>query len=600
MFLTTTDGQIFQIREGKAILGNSASCEIRLTGHGVEAKHCEISEDGAGKWSIKTLCDRPISVNGALLREGSLPISQHSRIQISTYDFEVWHSSASSPISKRLRAWLFDFEREIHNEILDKLRNLPPADETEDRERIEGELERRFRNTRIDPEPEAYLASQALSDILMNRIHGIGNKGIPDSIKADVIAVVARIEGMLKIGPAGVATDKIEKVEALMPWVMRTNASLLEPKLRRGLAEVLLRVHLIDFIFGFGPIGDLMQLPDVNDIMVLPSGFIFIERRGQMQDSGRKMLSPDVSHRIVERIITKEGRRIDEDLPMVDARMKHDGSRLHAIIKPLAVHGPALTIRRFSDRRTTLEELVALGTIPENVREFLAACVMARKNIVISGGTGSGKTTLLNALAARISPEERIITVEDTAEIRLFQTHIITLQARPANLEGKGEITIRRLVQNTLRMRPDRILVGECRGGETLDMLQAMNTGHAGSMTTVHANSAPDAIRRLETMTMVGDSNLPSRAIREQISSAVDIIIQITRMKDIRRVISVCEVVEFEQETESVIVEEVFAWRERRWKKGRIGQGRLEFTGYVPVFFDELLNHGAKMTCLVS
>jgi pilus assembly protein CpaF len=342
-----------------------------------------------------------------------------------------------------------------------------------------------------------------------------------------------------------------------------------------------------------------MRIPDINDIMVLPSGHIFIERQGRMQDSGRKMLSNVVSHRIVERIVTSQGRRIDHSSPMVDARVK-DGSRLNAIIEPLAVDGPALTIRRFSNKRITLEDLVDKKTIPKNVAQFLSACVAARKNIVISGGTGSGKTTLLNALAAKISPEERIVTVEDTAEMRLLQTHVITLQARPANLEGEGEVTIRKLVRNTLRMRPDRILVGECRGGETLDMLQAMNTGHSGSMTTIHANSAEDAVRRLETMTMEADSKLPSRAIREQISSAVDIIIQITRMKDIRRVISICEVGDFDEDTQGIVVEEIFSWRERRWKKGRFSSGSLEFTGYVPQFFDELLSNGAEMTCLVS
>jgi Flp pilus assembly CpaF family ATPase len=600
MFLTASNGSIFQIRNGRALIGSASDCSVRLTGQGIEPHHCEIAEDGAGKWSIVNLCRRPISVNGTVFDQGSLPLAQPSQVRISTHDFEVWESSNSGPIADTLRKRLFDFLNDLHTAVLDKLRNLPPAEnEKEERNRIEAELEHQFRNTRLDPEFETYLASQALSGMLINRIHGYGIDGIPVSIDAATAAIVSRIESLLKIGEATSAPEKTEKVEALMPWVLRSQPDLLRARLRRDLALALLREHLIDLMFGLGPLGDLMQIPDVNDIMVLPSGHIFIERRGQMQDSGRKMLSSVVSNRIVERIVTRQGRRIDHASPMVDARVK-DGSRLNAIIEPLAVDGPALTIRRFSDKRNTLEDLVARKTLPANVGEFLAACVMARKNIVISGGTGSGKTTLLNALAAKISPEERIVTVEDTAEMRLMQTHVITLQARPANLEGKGAVTIRDLVRNTLRMRPDRILVGECRGPETLDMLQAMNTGHAGSMTTIHSNSAQDAVRRLETMTMEADSKLPSRAIREQIASAVDIIIQITRMKDIRRVISVCEVGDFDEETESIVVEEIFSWRERRWKKGRISQGLLEFTGYVPVFFDDLLSHGAAMTCLVS
>jgi Flp pilus assembly CpaF family ATPase len=598
MFLTSSDGNIYPIRPPKAILGSATDCAVRLSGPGVEPRHCEIADDGRGQWFLVNLCRRPITVNNNVIEGGSVPIGQATRIRFAQYDFETWETSNSGPIADRLREELFEFEKKLQNSVLDKLRNLPPADEKEDRVRIEAELERQFLNTRLKEEFIPYLASQALSGMLINRIHGF-NEGIPKHLKPAVEAVLARIESLMKLSEASSNPEKTERVEALMPWVLRLNEKVLRTELRRDLAVALLRVHLIDLMFGLGPLEDLMRIPDINDIMVLPSGHIFIERQGRMQDSGRKMLSNVVSHRIVERIVTSQGRRIDHSSPMVDARVK-DGSRLNAIIEPLAVDGPALTIRRFSNKRITLEDLVDKKTIPKNVAQFLSACVAARKNIVISGGTGSGKTTLLNALAAKISPEERIVTVEDTAEMRLLQTHVITLQARPANLEGEGEVTIRKLVRNTLRMRPDRILVGECRGGETLDMLQAMNTGHSGSMTTIHANSAEDAVRRLETMTMEADSKLPSRAIREQISSAVDIIIQITRMKDIRRVISICEVGDFDEDTQGIVVEEIFSWRERRWKKGRFSSGSLEFTGYVPQFFDELLSNGAEMTCLVS
>jgi pilus assembly protein CpaF len=326
--------------------------------------------------------------------------------------------------------------------------------------------------------------------------------------------------------------------------------------------------------------------------MVLPSGLIFIERDGQIQDSGRKMLSAEVSRRIIERVISREGRRIDQSSPMVDARVK-DGSRLNAIIEPLAVDGPALTIRRFSAKPLDIPALVERGTVTASVAKFLRACVLARKNIIFSGGTGAGKTTLLNAFANSIPDSERIVTVEDTAEIKVGKVHVVTLQAKPPNLEGKNSVTIRQLVRNALRMRPDRIIVGECRGGEALDMLQAMNTGHDGSLTTIHANSPPDAIRRLEVMALEAEGvDLPARAIREQIASAIDLIVQVSRVgRGARRVVSIYEVVGLDEEDGSMVLEEVYTMR-RHSGKGRFTRTQLAFTGYVPTFIDELLQVG--------
>jgi pilus assembly protein CpaF len=309
-------------------------------------------------------------------------------------------------------------------------------------------------------------------------------------------------------------------------------------------------------------------------------------------------LSAEVSRLIVERIVSAQGRRIDQSSPMVDARVA-GGSRLNAIVQPIAVKGPVLTIRRFSDKRMALADLVSNGTVTRGVSEFLAACIVARKSIVISGGTGSGKTTLLNALASYIPNTERIITVEDTAEMQLTQVHVVTLQAKPANMEGESAVSIRQLVRNTLRMRPDRIIVGECRGGETLDMLQAMNTGHDGSMTTIHANSPWDAMRRLEVMAMEAEGmNLPSRALREQIASAVDIVIQISRVAHrARRVISICEVMGIDEDNGAIILEEIYKFRKRKGT-GAFSRSALAFTGYIPSFFDQLLTCGAELTCL--
>ncbi|MBO0860921.1 MAG: CpaF family protein [Chloracidobacterium sp.] len=394
---------------------------------------------------------------------------------------------------------------------------------------------------------------------------------------------------LVRVNPNETEVQKAERVDILLPWALQRRKVRLDSEQRRALAIELIREELLDIIFGLGPLRDLMVASDVNDIMVLPSGKIYIERNGQIQDSGRRMASPVISGDICQRIVGGVGRRLDQTSPMVDARMP-DGSRLNAVISPVSLNGPALTIRRFPNRRLTVEDLIARGAFTRSNADFLRACVIARKNIIVSGGTGSGKTTLLNVLASSIPPGERIVTVEDTAELQLPHEHVVTMQSRPPNLEGKGAIPIRELVRNTLRMRPDRIVVGECRGGETLDMLQAMNTGHDGSLTTIHANDPQEALLRLEVMALEAEGiDLPSRAIREIIASAVDLIIQVARGPGgARRLTSICEVVEFDEVAGSVIIEEIFNLP-RCGRKAHTTIGGMAFTGYIPTFIQELL-----------
>ncbi len=304
------------------------------------------------------------------------------------------------------------------------------------------------------------------------------------------------------------------------------------------LAERHLVKQIKDIVFGFGPLEDLLRTPAVSEIMVVDSSHIYIERSGVVQDSGRKFISDEVTCSIIERIVDKVGRQINRSRPLVDARLS-DGSRVNAVIPPLAVSGPCLTIRKFPLHRLRLRELQAKGAITEPVRKFLEAAVADHRNILIAGGTGTGKTTLLNALSDAIDPKERIVTVEDTAELQIGQEHVISLESKQANAEGQGAYTIRDLVKNALRMRPDRIIVGECRGPEALDMLQAMNTGHDGSMTTIHANTPQDVISRLEVLVQAGnDVNLPVSSIYQQISSAIDLIVQLTRMGNGRRIVT--------------------------------------------------------------
>ena len=297
-----------------------------------------------------------------------------------------------------------------------------------------------------------------------------------------------------------------------------------------------------DDVLRYGPLQRLLDDPMVTEIMVNGHEHIYVERAGKLTRSSLQFNSEDHLRRVIERIVSRVGRRVDESSPLVDARLA-DGSRVNAVIPPLAVGGSSLTIRKFATDPFQVHDLIRFGTLSPEMAELLQACVNARLNIIVSGGTGTGKTTLLNVLSSFISHGERIVTIEDAVELQLQQDHVVRLESRPQNIEGKGEITIRDLVRNALRMRPDRIVVGECRGGESLDMLQAMNTGHDGSLSTVHANSPRDAIARLETLVLMAGMDLPLRAIREQITSAVDVIVQLTRLRDgTRRVTHVTEV----------------------------------------------------------
>ena len=353
--------------------------------------------------------------------------------------------------------------------------------------------------------------------------------------------------------------------------------------------EMLIK-EVLDEALGLGPLEDLLADDFVTEIMVVNKDKIYVEKGGKLTFTGKTFTTHEAVLAVIERIITPLGRRIDESSPLVDARLK-DGSRVNAIIPPLAIKGPAITIRKFSKKSFTVQDLINFGSMTPQIANFLQKCVLGRRNIVISGGTGSGKTTLLNVLSGFIPGEERILTIEDAAELRLPQEHVVSLETKPANLEGKGEYTIRDLVKNSLRMRPDRIVVGECRGGEALDMLQAMNTGHDGSLTTGHANSPSDMMNRLETMVLMAGMDLPIRAIRDQISSAIDVVVQQDRFSDgTRRITAVTEVVGMDEDGR-LILEDVFKYNQRGVKDGKV-LGEIILTGYIPSFIPDLVNRG--------
>jgi len=366
-------------------------------------------------------------------------------------------------------------------------------------------------------------------------------------------------------------------VQEKLAQLIQEERTLLSPSERTLLIE-----QVTDDVIGYGPLEELLKDPEITEIMVNGPETIFIEKFGKIYPTEAKFLDEAHLRRIIDKIVCQVGRRVDESSPMVDARLP-DGSRVNVIIPPLALKGAKLTIRKFSAEPYTVEDLISFGTLTEKIAAFLKACVEGRLNLLISGGTGSGKTTLLNVLSSFIPEEERIITIEDAVELQLHQEHTLQLESRPPNIEGKGEVTIRDLVRNALRMRPDRIVVGEVRGGEALDMLQAMNTGHDGSLSTIHANSPRDVLSRLETMVLMSGMDLPVRAIREQVSSALDLIIHEARLKDgSRKIIQISEVQGMEGDV--ITLQDLFVFD--------FSSKTIRSTGIRPRFMEELEDRG--------
>ncbi len=386
----------------------------------------------------------------------------------------------------------------------------------------------------------------------------------------------------------GVKVRRLQQsVERKVMELLRTEIG--EKKLTSNEGRMLFE-EIIDEVMGLGPLESLLRDPGISEIMVNEAKQIFVERNGRLEMTEKEFYDDGQVMRIIERIVSPIGRRIDESNPMVDARLP-DGSRVNAIIPPLALKGPTITIRKFSNEPFTVDDLIRFGTLNHKIAKFLRISVTARRNIIISGGTGSGKTTLLNVLSSFIPHNERIITIEDAAELQLRQDHVVSLEARPANIEGRGAITIRDLVRNALRMRPDRIIVGEVRGGEALDMLQAMNTGHDGSITTCHANSAIDSLSRLETMVLMAGIEFPVRAIRQQVASALDLIVQISRLKDgSRKIVQICEVLGLEGGT--IKLNTLFNYKILGLNKSGKIVGEFEELGDEPAFISELKDIG--------
>jgi len=391
--------------------------------------------------------------------------------------------------------------------------------------------------------------------------------------------------------PPPVKERRQAAVQLLEEIYQRTNLNLAQ-SLRAQLFH-----DVLDDLLGYGPIQSLLEEDGVTEVMVNGPNDVYVERIGKLVKTNIKFNDDFHVQQIIDRIILPLGRRIDQENPTVDARLP-DGSRVNAVIPPVAIDGPSITIRKFAKEKLTVQQLIDYGSLTENMGDFLNACVVSRLNIVISGGTGSGKTTLLNILSSYIPTDERIVTIEDAAELQLHQDHVLRLETKPANLDGHGAVNIRDLVRNSLRMRPDRIIVGEVRGGESLDMLQAMNTGHDGSLTTAHANTPRDALSRLETMALMSGLDIPLKVIREQIASAVDLIVQVSRLKDgSRKVTYVTEVAGMEGDT--IVMTDIFKYEQIGIDPEGKLIGELKPTGIRPLFSDKLVAAGFKLTAQI-
>jgi pilus assembly protein CpaF len=395
--------------------------------------------------------------------------------------------------------------------------------------------------------------------------------------------VVSAFDQLLDIPPAEVRT----RIQGIVDGVITRHAFVVTRDERQRLIE-----EMVHDVTGFGPLEPLLADESITEVMVNGPTHIYIERHGKIERIDSVFLNDDHVLRVIDRIIAPLGRRIDETSPRVDARLP-DGSRVNAIIEPLSLVGPVITVRKFSTRPYTVDDLISFGTATPHMFDFLKACIEARLNLFVSGGTGSGKTTTLNVLSSFIPNDERIVTIEDAAELQLRQEHVITLEARPPNLEGEGEITIRNLLRNAMHMRPDRIIVGECRAGEALDMLQAMTTGHDGSLSTGHANSPKDMLRRLETMILMTGYDLPLRAIREQIASAIDLIVHTARLKDgTRKVVNITEV--YGIEDDEILTQDIFVFEQSDFRDGKI-YGELKPTGIRPTFMAQFKKQGVAL-----
>ena len=609
-----------KVHEAKRVLIESDSDEIRigrdpsntivLQSPLVSKRHAVVTREN-GKLKLEN-----VGVNGCLVGEQEVlggnsvlfKAGETVRIWPFSLTFESDEASAISlsAMEAHLRSIMGDLNQRVHKKLLERLDLYEIENErTSDADTIvllERNIEDVCRELNLFGNENEPLLEEivglTLRDLLINQLILEGGGAGLDLLSRltynefDLPATLvpereAELQNLLIFARERMKLEDLPDLSAKISQVERTFGDVfpfVRPHLHREMRKYVilrcLKKDLKDTVFGYGPLQDLLRAPTISEIMVVKSDQIFVEKDGVLELSGRRFISDKVTESIVERIVAQVGRRIDKSQPLVDARLP-DGSRVNAVIPPLAVRGPCLTIRKFPAHRFTVDDLIERGSITSSAAMFLRACVIDHRNILVSGGTGTGKTTMLNILSSFIPVKERIVTIEDTTELQLHQDHVVTLESKPANVEGIGAYTIRDLVKNALRMRPDRIIMGECRSGEALDMLQAMNTGHDGSMTTVHANSTEDVIKRLEVLVLMA-LDLPIVSIHRQIASAIDIVVQITRLPGGKRKVSqISEIAGYDADRGQLVTRDIYSFRD-----GEV----LHPTGYLPTFIDSLID----------
>ncbi len=608
-----------KVHEAKRVLIESDSDEIRigrdpsntivLQSPLVSKRHAVVTREN-GRLKLEN-----IGVNGCLVGEqevlggNSVLFKAGETVRIwpfsLTFESDEVSAISLSAMEAHLRSIMGDLNQRVHKKLLERLDLYEIENErTSDADTIvllERNIEDVCRELNLFGNENEPLLEEivglTLRDLLINQLILEGGGAGLDLLSRltynefDLPATLvpereAELQNLLIFARERMKLEDLPDLSAKISQVERTFGDVfpfVRPHLHREMRKYVilrsLKKDLKDTVFGYGPLQDLLRAPTISEIMVVKSDQIFVEKDGVLELSGRRFISDKVTESIVERIVAQVGRRIDKSQPLVDARLP-DGSRVNAVIPPLAVRGPCLTIRKFPAHRFTVDDLIERGSITSSAAMFLRACVIDHRNILVSGGTGTGKTTMLNILSSFIPVKERIVTIEDTTELQLHQDHVVTLESKPANVEGIGAYTIRDLVKNALRMRPDRIIVGECRSGEALDMLQAMNTGHDGSMTTVHANSTEDVIKRLEVLVLMA-LDLPIVSIHRQIASAIDIVVQITRLPGGKRKVSqISEIAGYDADRGQLVTRDIYTFRD-----GEV----LYPTGYLPTFIDSLI-----------
>jgi len=608
----TDTRDVVKVASEDITLGRDESCDVTLHSQFVSRRHARIFKEGP------TFFIEAVGVSGVVVANHDIPYKHRIKLnfgdEIRLGEFSVYMmeptarrlGGAKEVISPRKR--VVELEQQIHAELLDRL-NLRVTGQAgaADQRHVAlvkhhlAEIIERMR-PKIDSEMALHLVQEFLWRNIVTEVsrrvtgrlmysYGFEDTDVLDTKLEETITRM--IGDVISYYPLRFRIQTLKEdvatIEAEWPERVQALQAQITPALRDYIVRRMISKEIEDVVLGYGPLQDLLEMPNVNEIMVIGKDKIYIEKDGELQNTGRSFFSNMIVQSVIERIITPIGRRIDRSTPLVDARLP-DGSRVNAIINPLSLSGPTLTIRKFARIPFTIDDLIEFGTLEPGTAEFLRACVLGRKNIMIAGGTGSGKTTTLNVLSNFIPADERIVTIEDSAELQLPQEHLVSLETRPPNIEGRGEYTIRDLVKNALRMRPDRLIVGECRGPEALDMLQAMNTGHDGSLSTIHANTPQDTMMRVETMVLMA-VEMPVRAIREQIVAALDLVVQIARLPNgERKITHISEVVGIDPDTSQVITEDIFLIRSIR--SGEEEDLELRHTGYIPRFADQLISHG--------